>query len=255
MVKGKKINFAVVSLISVLSLFVFIGFCFAGEKAIVQAPEPGSMAMIATGVFGSLIAFVRRNFLAAKRYFDIVASSLGIIVLSPLILLTAIYIKIVSPGPAIFTQDRAGLNGKVFTIYKLRTMKLNAEKETGAVWAKENDPRLIKYGKFIRKAHLDELPQLFNVLKGDMSIIGPRPERPEIIKDLKKVICDYDKRLLIKPGITGLAQIRHRYDRTLIDVKKKVKLDLLYIRKMCFFGEISILARTLIVVVKGKAIS
>jgi lipopolysaccharide/colanic/teichoic acid biosynthesis glycosyltransferase len=161
-------------------------------------------------------------------------------------------IKKVSPGPVFFKQNRVGKDGKLFTIYKLRTMKLNAEKETGTVWAKEDDPRLIKGGKLIRKAHIDELPQLVNVLRGDMSLIGPRPERPEIVKDLKEVVPEYEKRFCVKPGITGLAQVWHKYDETIQDVKKKIKYDLLYIRKMCLLVDLRILLQTLIVVATGK---
>ena len=131
-------------------------------------------------------------------------------------------------------------------------MKVDAEKETGPVWAQEDDPRLIRFGKIIRKLHLDELPQFFNVLKGNMSIVGPRPERPIFVKELSKEIKEYKKRLHVKPGITGLAQIRHKYDETIEDVKKKIKFDLLYIRKMCLMVDIRILLQTIIVAALGK---
>ena len=131
-------------------------------------------------------------------------------------------------------------------------MQINAEKETGPVWAKEDDPRLIKFGKVIRKLHIDEFPQLLNVLKGQMSIVGPRPERPFFVSKLTNEVREYNNRLNVKPGITGLAQIRHKYDETIEDVKKKIKLDLLYIRKMCFWVDVRILLQTIIVAALGK---
>jgi len=131
-------------------------------------------------------------------------------------------------------------------------MKVDAEKNTGPMWAQEDDPRLIKFGKVIRKTHIDELPQLYNVLVGDMSIVGPRPERPELVEKLKEQITDYEKRLQVKPGITGLAQVWHKYDETIKDVKKKIKYDLLYIREMCLMVDLRILARTFVVVLTGR---
>jgi len=216
------------------------------------APEPGSIALLSTGFIGWMIQFARRRFQEFKRFFDIFASAFGLIIAAPIIAITGIIIKIVSPGPAFFKQERVGLKGEIFDMYKLRTMKLDAEKETGPVWAKEDDPRLIRFGKIIRKLHLDELPQLLNVLKGEMSVVGPRPERPLFVGELSGKIRDYPKRLKVKPGITGLAQVVHKYDETIQDVKKKVKYDLLYIREMCLMVDIRILLRTVLVAVTGK---
>jgi lipopolysaccharide/colanic/teichoic acid biosynthesis glycosyltransferase len=123
------------------------------------------------------------------------------------------------------------------------------------VWAKQNDPRVTPIGGLLRKTHLDELPQLFNVLKGEMSIVGPRPERPEMVQTLKQTIVDYEKRLAVLPGITGLAQVMHRYDETIMDVRKKVKYDLLYIKKMCWLAEMRIAALTCVVMLTGKAVT
>jgi len=143
---------------------------------------------------------------------------------------------------------------KVYHIVKrvIGFVRVNAEKETGPVWAAENDNRLIPCGKFLRKAHIDEIPQFLNIFKGDMSLIGPRPERPVFIEKLKDVIPDYEKRMNIKPGLTGLAQVWHRYDETIEDVKKKIKYDLLYIRKMCLWTDIRIVLRTVRVVFTGE---
>lgn len=247
------IRLIIIFLFITVSVFIFVNACYAesSSDSPLRIPEPSSILLLSTGIVGSIIRYARKRFLEFKRFFDMVGAACGAVLAAPVIALTALYIKIVSPGPAFFNQKRVGLNGKVFTIYKLRTMKLDAEKETGAVWAQENDPRLIKFGKIIRKAHLDELPQLYNVLRGDMSIIGPRPERPEMVVKLKKVICDYEKRLQTKPGITGLAQVWHKYDETIQDVKKKIKIDVLYIKRMCLWVDMRILARTIIVVLTG----
>lgn len=250
----KRIKYILFSLGIIIGAIFIVQFCYAqsNQSSTIHAPEPGTLALISTGIFGGLIRFAQKRFNDFKRLFDIIIGCLGLVVAIPIIGFTAIVIKIVSPGSIFFTQKRIGRNGEIFAIWKLRTMKVDAEKYTGAVWAEENDPRLIRFGKYIRKMHIDELPQLFNVLKGDMSIIGPRPERPEIVGDLKEVVPEYEKRLKVKPGITGLAQIWHKYDETIEDVKKKIKYDLLYIRKMCLMVDLRILAQTLIVVMTGK---
>lgn len=244
-----------ITVLALILVGLWAATCFAGAddggKTIV--PEAGSIALLSTGgFFGYLVRFARRRFQQFKRFFDIGASATGLVIASPFILLTAIFIKLVSPGSVFFKQKRVGANGEIFDIYKLRTMKPDAEKNTGPVWAQEDDPRLIKFGGFIRKAHIDELPQLVNVFKGQMSIIGPRPERPKFVEELEKEVIDYKKRLRVKPGITGLAQVRHKYDETIQDVRRKVKFDLLYIRRMCFWVDLQILGLTLLVVLTGK---
>lgn len=217
-----------------------------------MAPEPGSLALISTGIFGWVVGFARRRFQQFKRCFDVVGSAVGIVLVSPIVAFAAIVIKTVSPGPAFFRQERVGRGGKIFNMYKLRTMRLDAEKDTGPVWAKEGDSRYIKSGRIIRKMHIDELPQLINVLKGEMSIIGPRPERPVFVEELSREITDYKKRLKVKPGITGLAQVRQKYDETIKDVRRKVKFDLLYVRRMCLWVDMRILALTAVVALTGK---
>ncbi len=248
------INFTVLSLTLGLFIFFVINLCYAGptqgQNAI--APEPSSLVIISTGIAGWIVRFARKRFTEFKRVFDVFVASVGLVILSPLIGFAAVLIKVVSPGPIFYKQERVGLNGKLFKIYKVRTMKLDAEKETGPIWARENDPRLIKCGKLIRKSHVDEIPQLINVLKGEMSIVGPRPERPVFVNKLSKEIKDYRKRYSVKPGITGLAQVWHKYDETIKDVKKKIKYDLLYIRKMCLLTDLRILLRTIFVVAVGR---
>lgn len=213
-----------------------------------RAPEPSSLFLFGSGILGMMASFVRRTYAAAKRGIDIAGSIMAIILLLPFYFLVAVFIKCVSKGPVIFKQTRLGLNGQPFEIYKFRTMKVDAEKSTGPVWAAKNDNRLIPGGSFLRKTHVDEIPQFFNVLKGEMSIIGPRPERPFFVEKFKNEVLDYEKRLQVKPGITGLAQVWHRYDETTRDVQIKVKYDLLYIKKMCLWADIQIMYRTLRVV-------
>lgn len=217
-----------------------------------HAPEASTLFLLLGGLSGMIVRFARKRFEEFKRASDIFLSVLGLTVASPILIFAAILIKLNSKGPVLYKQDRVGQNGQIFRIYKLRTMRINAEKGTGAVWAKENDPRITTVGRVLRKMHIDEIPQLFNVIKGEMSIVGPRPERPEIVRDLKTLIRDYEKRLQIKPGITGFAQVWHKYDETIEDVKKKIKYDLLYIKKMCLLVDLRILANTFIVVLTGR---
>lgn len=217
-----------------------------------RAPEPTTMALFGGGVLGMIVSFVRRTYAAVKRLIDIAGAVIAVIILSPLYLLTAILIKLTSSGPVLYTQTRVGRDGEEFQIYKFRTMNVDAEKDSGPVWAAADDNRLTPIGGFLRKAHIDEIPQFINVLRGEMSIIGPRPERPVFVSKLQEEIPDYTKRLAVKPGITGLAQVWHRYDETIEDVKKKIKYDLLYIRKMCLWTDVRIMFRTMRVVLTGE---
>jgi lipopolysaccharide/colanic/teichoic acid biosynthesis glycosyltransferase len=217
-----------------------------------RAPEPSTIALMMSGFLAAVIRFARRRFDEFKRGFDIVVSLVGLIVSSPVLLMSILILKVTSPGPALFRQIRVGRNGYFFDIFKLRTMVVDAESQTGPVWARENDPRVTFFGKFLRKSRIDEIPQLVNVLRGEMSIIGPRPERPEFVNMLSKEITDYQKRLQVRPGITGLAQIKQAYDSTIKDVRKKVKFDLLYIKRMCFLTDFRILLGTVAVVLTGR---
>lgn len=197
------------------------------------------------------MSFLRRTYFLAKRAVDVTGAAIGLILLSPLLLITSILIKLTSKGPIFYSQVRVGKNGKHFEIYKFRTMKVDAEKGTGPVWASKNDNRLTPIGGILRKARIDEIPQFVNVLRGDMSLVGPRPERPMFVEQLKNQISGYEKRLDVKPGITGLAQVWHNYDETIEDVRKKIKYDVLYIRKACFWTDVRILLRTFKVVFTG----
>lgn len=217
-----------------------------------HAPEPSSLFLILSGIAGMIVRFAQVSFRKFKRALDILLAVTGIFIASPILFLSALLIKLTSKGPIIYKQLRVGEKGEIFEIYKFRTMAVDAEKHTGAVWAKENDPRITPIGRILRKTRIDEIPQFINVLKGEMSIVGPRPERPEMVRDFKKLISDYENRLAIKPGITGVAQIYHKYDESLVDVRKKVKYDLLYHRKMSIRTDLAILAKTCLVVLSGR---
>ena len=219
-----------------------------------RAPEPATLILLLLGGITSFIVrFVSQSFIKFKRYMDILLATFGVLISSPVLIFVAILIKLTSRGSVIYKQDRVGENGEIFKIFKLRTMRVDAEKGTGAVWAKKNDPRITVLGRILRKTHIDEIPQLLNVLRGEMSIVGPRPERPEMVRDFKSLILDYEKRLQVKPGITGLAQVWHKYDETIADVKKKIKYDLLYIRKMCLLTDLTIMANTFVMVLTGRS--
>jgi exopolysaccharide biosynthesis polyprenyl glycosylphosphotransferase len=190
----------------------------------------------------------KKTYLIIKRFFDIILSLIGLILAMPIILITAIAIKLESEGPVFFLQERTGLNGKTFKIIKLRSMRVDAEKN-GPQWAQKNDSRVTKVGKFIRKTRIDELPQLINVLKGDMSILGPRPERPVFVKQFSKEIPGFEKRLLVKPGLTGWAQVNGGYD---ITPEEKLKYDLHYINNMSLLLDLKIILKTIKVVLTGE---
>jgi sugar transferase (PEP-CTERM system associated) len=164
---------------------------------------------------------------------------------SPIMLIVAIAVKLSSPGPVLHRQVRVGLNDSVFTVYKFRSMRVNAEAATGPVWAQKGDPRVTPVGKWLRRLRLDELPQLFNVLKGDMSIVGPRPERPEFVQSLIKQIPYYSYRHCVRPGITGWAQINYKYGSTLEDTIMKLEYDLYYIKNLALSLDLYIIFHTL----------
>ncbi len=189
---------------------------------------------------------------AGKRVFDLVISLCLLICLSPVIALVALAVLWSSGRPVIFTQKRLTKGEQVFTMYKFRTMKQDAETKTGAVWAQVNDPRVTRIGSFLRMTRLDELPQLINVIHGEMSLIGPRPERPEIAKELEKQLPSFNKRLEVKAGLTGLAQINKGYASCIDSYRKKLALDLLYIKKRGFLLDIYISFKTILVVLTGS---
>jgi lipopolysaccharide/colanic/teichoic acid biosynthesis glycosyltransferase len=200
------------------------------------------------------------------RWLNFVLALVALLALLPLLLLVALAIKLTSRGPVLYLQERVGLDrrtpgsdtdnrrrtrdlgGRPFTIYKFRTMQVDAERATGAVWATQNDPRITPVGRFLRQYRLDEIPQLLNVMRGEMNIVGPRPERPTIFAELREHIAEYPLRQRTKPGITGLAQIYHHYDRSLDDVRTKVRYDLEYIRRRSLGEDLRIMLLTIPVI-------
>jgi len=212
---------------------------------------------------------------AIKRIIDVVGVFIGLILTVPFFIVIPILIKLDSPGPVFYRQERIGINrrrlnikvqkemgmadrrkkagfGKPFMVIKFRTMHRYAEKTSGPVWAKKKDPRITRIGAFLRATRIDEIPQLFNVLKGDMSLVGPRPEREFFIRKLKNSIDNYEKRLLVKPGLTGLAQVEHKYDESEDDVRLKVKYDIDYIRNLKILMDFKIILKTVFVVLSAK---
>jgi lipopolysaccharide/colanic/teichoic acid biosynthesis glycosyltransferase len=227
---------------------------------------------------GRLMAMINRT---AKRSLDLFGAIVGLILTLPVWLVIPLVIKLTSPGPVFYTQVRIGenrrrrnrrtfnradisesrrtrerrrenLHGRPFQVIKFRTMVNDAEKSTGPVWATKNDPRVTKLGTFLRKTRIDEIPQFLNVLRGEMSIVGPRPERPHFVKDLATKVEDYTGRLQVKPGVTGLAQIETGYDSSLTSVAEKVKCDLEYIQTSSVWTDVMIMLRTVKVVFTGK---
>jgi len=187
-----------------------------------------------------------------KRIMDVVVALIILICASPIMLLTAIAIKLDSKGVVFFRQERCGLNGKPFKMVKFRSMRQDAEKKTGPVWSQKDDPRITKVGRFIRKVRIDEIPQMVNVLRGEMSLVGPRPERPFFVEKLAKEIPYYKRRLRVRPGITGWAQVKHKYDESIEDVKVKLRFDLFYIENMSLRMDFKIMVRTAFVMLFGK---
>jgi lipopolysaccharide/colanic/teichoic acid biosynthesis glycosyltransferase len=213
-------------------------------------------------------AWPRERAEAASRAVNFVLALVSLLLLSPLLVLIAVLVKLSSRGPIFYSQTRVGLDrrfrgpaspeaayrrshdlgGRIFTIYKFRTMCVNAEHISGAVWAAREDPRVTLVGRYLRKYRLDELPQLFNVLRGDMNIVGPRPERPSIFAQLRQKIPDYEARQRVKPGITGLAQVSQQYDQCLDDVRNKLRFDLEYLQRQSLWEDLRIMIRTVPVI-------
>jgi Sugar transferases involved in lipopolysaccharide synthesis len=205
-----------------------------------------------------------------NRLVNILIACVALVLLAPVLLLVALAIKLTSRGPVLYSQTRVGLDrrrgrvdalydrreqdtgGRIFTIYKFRSMYMDAEQHSGAVWAQRDDPRVTFVGRFLRRARLDELPQLVNVIMGDMNIVGPRPERPSIFARLREDITEYPLRQRARPGITGWAQINHNYDASLDDVRTKVRYDLEYLERQSLAEDLRIMVRTVPVMLFKK---
>lgn len=205
-----------------------------------------------------------------NRAVNVLIALVALVILSPVILLVAIAVKLTSRGPVLYTQTRVGLDrrracadalydrrkqdtgGRIFTIYKFRSMFVDAEQKCGAVWATREDPRVTPVGRVLRRTRLDEIPQLVNVIKGDMNIVGPRPERPSIFARLREDISEYPLRQRARPGITGWAQINHNYDTSIEDVRTKVRYDLEYLQRQCLAEDLKIMVKTVPVMLFKK---
>jgi sugar transferase (PEP-CTERM system associated) len=187
-----------------------------------------------------------------KRMFDIFFSVCGLIICLPIALTIALLIKLDSRGPVLFKQERMGANGKIFNILKFRSMRYNAEEDTGPIWAKDEDDRITRIGGFLRFFRLDEIPQFINILRGDMSLVGPRPERPYFVDQLKEQIKYYDQRHSVKPGITGWAQVKYKYGSSVNDALEKLQYDLFYIKNMSLLFDLAIILLSIKIVLSGK---
>jgi sugar transferase (PEP-CTERM system associated) len=194
----------------------------------------------------------RRQTVLYQSLSNLLVAAIGAIVTAPLMLIIALAVRLSSPGPVLYRQIRVGMDGISFTLYKFRSMRADAEAVSGAVWASKDDPRVTPVGRIIRKLRLDELPQLFNVLKGEMSIVGPRPERPEFVKTLSGRIPYYRQRHCVRPGITGWAQINYRYSDNLEDTIEKLEYDLFYIKNMSLGLDTYIIFHTLKIMLTSR---
>jgi sugar transferase (PEP-CTERM system associated) len=188
-----------------------------------------------------------------KRTGEVATAALLLLLTAPLAALIALLVRLSSPGPALYRQARVGLSGKTFELLKWRTMRDDAEQESGPVWASaENDPRVTAAGRLLRKTRLDEIPQLWNVLRGDMSFVGPRPERPHFVEKLRRVIPFYDERHSVRPGITGWAQVKFPYGSTIEDAEEKLEFDLYYVKHMSLLLDVAIVLETFKVMLLGR---
>jgi sugar transferase (PEP-CTERM system associated) len=182
---------------------------------------------------------------SGKRLIDLLAATVGLALAAPIMAMVAAAVKLTSAGPAVYRQERVGQHGRVFTVLKFRSMRQDAEAGTGAVWAVKNDNRVTPIGRFLRKSRLDELPQLLNVLRGDMSLVGPRPERPEFVKKLTEQIPFYGQRHIVRPGLTGWAQVRYTYGSSVEDALEKLQYDLFYIKNLSIPFDLFIIFSTI----------
>ena len=186
----------------------------------------------------------RSRYVSWKPAADMVLASLFMVAATPVMVIAMAIVRLTSRGPALYTQERLGQGGRRFTIYKIRSMYRDSEARTGALWCAVDDPRVTPIGRFLRRTHLDELPQLWNVLRGEMSLVGPRPERPEIAERLEQAIPRYRERLSVRPGLTGLAQVELPPDTDLESVRRKLERDLNYIERIGLGLDLGILLRT-----------
>jgi exopolysaccharide biosynthesis polyprenyl glycosylphosphotransferase len=202
-------------------------------------------------VFSDEIGPERFN-VTLQRVYSFLFAAVGLVIASPVFVLVALAVRATSRGPILYRQNRVGFQGHVFQVLKFRSMYADAEARTGAVWAQKDDPRITPVGRWLRQLRLDELPQLLNVLRGEMAIVGPRPERPEFVKTLTEQIPFYGQRHFVKPGITGWAQINHKYGDTIQDTITKLEFDLYYLKNLSFSMDLYIMFHTAKVMLLSK---
>jgi sugar transferase (PEP-CTERM system associated) len=225
---------------------------FDGHHLFEKASGRLSIDLLRPSAFIFSTGFHRRLIsLVSKRTLDVVVSAVGLVLLLPLFLLIAALIRVDSPGPVFYRQVRVGLRGRPYMIWKFRSMRQDAEK-SGPQWAQAKDPRISHVGWLLRKTRIDEFPQLVNVLRGDMSLVGPRPERPVFVQDLRKIIPYYDLRHTVRPGVTGWAQIKFRYGASQEDSHMKLQYDLYYVKNFSLLLDLKILAYTIRVMMLGE---
>ena len=261
-VKKERITALIISHVSgsANEILKIVNYCGDLRLTIYMAP---SLMDVISGhlkthqIFGVPLMILLQDHMPAweaqiKRIIDLAVSLLVLALGAPAWLAIAAIIRLTSPGRAIYNQERVGQNGKPFIMHKFRSMYQDAEKRTGPMWAKKEDPRITPVGRFLRKTRLDEIPQFINVLAGEMSLVGPRPERAFFIQQLKQEIPWYVRRIKMKPGITGWAQVKHKYDSSIEDVKQKVMYDLYYFENMSLMLDLKIMLHTILVVFTGK---
>lgn len=258
-VTREKADKIVVSLTERRGVFPFqeVMACKLAGVKVVDAPsfyEHVTGKLFLEGINPSWIIFsdgfnVSRIRKVLKRVMDVFCAVAGIILTIPFLPLIALAVKLDSPGPVFYRQERVGEREKPFFLYKIRTMRADAECGTGAVWAQKNDSRVTRLGAFLRKSRIDELPQFFNILRGDMSMVGPRPERPEFVGKLKEIIPYYSERHFVKPGVTGWAQVRYPYGASVEDAMEKLRFDLYYIKNLSLWFDVMIILETIQVVI------
>jgi len=241
-----------VYILSLVSRLVkqILGLCCPTAAAGARAggwtmPEPVTLVAFGGGMLGLMAHLARRYFEAAKQVLDVILATILLVLCAPVILICALIIRLSSKGSVIYSQTRVGKDGKLFKMYKLRTMIAGAEQDSGAVWADSDDLRVMPVCRWMRRSHVDELLQLINVLKGEMSLVGPRPERPEILNELEQQCPEVKRRLAVRPGITGLAQVRNGYDTDIESFRRKLQADLEYIARRGWGMELAILMKTL----------
>ena len=196
---------------------------------------------------------VSRFLLGYKRMASIVISIVGLLLSGPLLFFVLLVIKLTSEGPVLYRQKRVGRNGVSFYCYKVRTMRADAEADSGPTWAGDDDPRITQIGRLLRKSRIDEIPQLWNVLRGDMHLVGLRPERPEFVQWLSQEIPHYNLRNTVRPGITGWAQIRYKYGNSVEDAKEKLRYDLFYVKNISLGLDLLIFLQTIKIILLGRA--